>query len=340
MASAESRRGQRGSGGGRTAAGAGGRGGRMRRGGARGGLLWAAALLGMAASAAWAQQTPDRCSVVNLQDAFLEAFSACEASGGSASAGCCKAVEGFTAGSSTGAADCLCYQDTYDSLKDLVKDQGFKTFFIDDIAKGCSADFGVKVGTPKNRCNADQPDADADAGADPGADADQPDGPVEPEAPMTCAGMRKKACRRKSGGNCFFFRKVCPWASHSPPATAVPTGAEPWTTTARGPNLKKPGIHVFFFGFWTFASRGPRPGGLLRPGFPQPPSSAYPPGRPSCLPPGPLGQGEPGGKVPDGPAQGIASQTFSRDCSSSVFHEESIDGAIDRLLMSPATDLS
>lgn len=181
----------------------------MRRGGARGGLLWAAALLGMAASAAWAQQTPDRCSVVNLQDAFLEAFSACEASGGSASAGCCKAVEGFTAGSSTGAADCLCYQDTYDSLKDLVKDQGFKTFFIDDIAKGCSADFGVKVGTPKNRCNADQPDADADAGADPGADADQPDGPVEPEAPMTCAGMRKKACRKKSGGNCFFFRKVC-----------------------------------------------------------------------------------------------------------------------------------
>ena len=37
----------------------------------------------------------------------------------SPSAGCCEAVEGFTAESTTGAADCLCYQDVYDRLAPL-----------------------------------------------------------------------------------------------------------------------------------------------------------------------------------------------------------------------------
>ena len=203
-----------------------GPGGGMRRGGgrrgraARGGAgLCAAVLLGAGASAAGAaelsvifvaQDTPERCSAANLEGAFLRVFSACEASEGSPSAGCCEAVEGFTAESTTGAADCLCYQDVYDRLKALVTDLGRKVFFIDDIVEGCSANFGVKVGTPNNYCFAGQPEP---------ADGPEPEplpapGTAEPLTPpgepgwLSCSGKRKKACRQ-TAGDCFFFKRAC-----------------------------------------------------------------------------------------------------------------------------------
>ena len=189
----------------------------MRRGGARGGRaarggLCAAVLLGMAASAAWAQ-SPERCSEANLSVLFSQAFEACEASGGLASSACCFAVSRFSANPPTSGCfpdpvtgeikcrspgdgkNCLCFQDVYDRLKAFVRDRDIKTFVIDDIERGCRADFGVKVGTPKNRCNADEPDPVPD--------------PVPAPEFMSCAGMRKKACRRTTGGKCFFFRKVC-----------------------------------------------------------------------------------------------------------------------------------
>ncbi len=193
---------------------------RMRRGGARGGRvaeggLCASVLLGMAASMAWAQvQTPERCSLANLSPLYQKAFDACVASEGAATDSCCFAVSRFSANppdtvddfDSKIGANCLCFQDVYDNLKALAGAQDIKTFQIDDVVTGCKANFGITVGTVANNCAGVDPVAQPDPQPEP---QPQPGPEAQPGPFMPCGGMRKKACRKTTNGNCFFFRKQC-----------------------------------------------------------------------------------------------------------------------------------
>ena len=185
----------------------------MRRRGARGGGaarggLCAAVLLGVAASVAWA--SPPRCSRANLLGLYGQIVESCTAPGGLASLGCCMALEPFTASPPAGtgnAGDCFCYPNVFQNLKQFVVAELFPTsdFPIDDIVRGCSVKYGVNVGTPENRCNAEQPEPEPEAEADP---VPVP-APVPAPELTSCAGMRKKVCRQTSGGDCFFYRKSC-----------------------------------------------------------------------------------------------------------------------------------
>ena len=196
---------------------------RMRRGGARGGRaawggLCAAVLLGMAASMAWAQTpspTPDRCSAANLENHFKAVFDICEPYDSIASLPCCNAMSRFSANPPAGefgiGASCLCFQDVYERLK--IWSTG-RTFNLDTIVQDCSWDYGITVGTPANQCNGIVPQPDPEPLPEPEPEPEpepQPEPQPEPVPGVTttCAGMRKKACRRTTGGNCFFFRKQC-----------------------------------------------------------------------------------------------------------------------------------
>ena len=199
----------------------------MRRGGARGGRaarggLCAAVLLGVAASVAWA--SPPRCSRANLLGLYGQIVESCTAPGGLASLGCCMALEPFTASPPAGtgnAGDCFCYPNVFQNLKQFVVAELFPTsdFPIDDIVRGCSVKYGVNVGTPENRCNAEQPEPEPEAEADP---VPVP-APVPAPELTSCAGMRKKVCRQTSGGDCFFYRKSCrPTLQRGPTRTIAP----------------------------------------------------------------------------------------------------------------------
>merc|ERR1712091_462708 len=100
-------------------------------------------------------ESPERCSEETLTPILTPAFSQCV---GGASEGCCAALEELSSTSESGAANCLCFDDVYTGLMDVVKEQGLEEIFdLDNIASGCNSEFDLKLGTFGNKDDSSEP---------------------------------------------------------------------------------------------------------------------------------------------------------------------------------------